>query len=81
MAGNSMKKEQNRQKELAYMRKVKQTMQPKSDAEREREKQVEQQAHPQSTGEKVSNFLYYYKVRILLILVAVAVGMVPRFAP
>ena len=75
MAGNSMKKEQNRQKELAYMRKVKQTMQPKSDAEREREKQVEQQAHPQSTGDKVSNFLYYYKVRILLILVAVAVGI------
>lgn len=76
MAGNSIKKEQNRQKELAYMRKVKQTMQPKSDAEREREKQMEQQVHPQSTGEKVSNFLYYYKVRLFLILVAVIVGII-----
>lgn len=67
MANNSIKRDQNRQKELAYIRKVKQTMQPKSTEERQKEIAAEQADHVRTAGSKVSDFLYYYKWRIVLI--------------
>lgn len=71
---SNLKKDQNRKKELAYMRMVKQTMQPKSDDERQKELAAEQAARPQTTGAKTSNFLYYYKWRIFVIALAVIGG-------
>lgn len=76
MANNSIKKDQNRQKELAYMRKIKQTMQPKSTEERQKEIAAEAVAATQTTGNKVANFFYYYKVRIILIAVLVLIAIV-----
>ncbi len=70
MANNSVKREQNRQKELAYIRKVKQTMQPKSTEERQKEIAAEQaasKAKRTGAGAAVSNFFYYYKWRIVII--------------
>lgn len=71
---NSIKKEQNRQKELAYMRKVKQTMQPKSDEERQRERAAEIAALPRKG--RVSNFFYHYKVQFILAVVLLAIAAV-----
>ncbi|PWL71563.1 MAG: hypothetical protein DBY25_05575 [Clostridiales bacterium] len=72
---SSIKKDQNRQRELAYIRQVKQTMKPKSDEERQREIAAEQAQHVQTTGEKVTNFLYYYKWRILLGIAVLIAGV------
>ena len=82
MANNSVKKDQNRQKELAYIRKVKQTMQPKSTEERQREIEAEQKERKEKrsgVGSAISNFFYYYKWRIILItllgLIVIIVGV------
>jgi hypothetical protein len=70
VANDSVKREQNRQKELAYIRKVKQTMQPKSTEERQKELAAEQtatKAKHTGFGSAVSNFFYYNKWKVLLI--------------
>ncbi len=67
MANNSVKRDQNRQKELAYIRKVKQTMQPKSTEERNREIAAEQAANPRTIGSRIADFFYLYKWRVVLI--------------
>ena len=75
MAINDFRKEQNKKRELAYMRMVKQTMLPKSTEERERERAAEQEEleKSQTTGKKIGNFFYHNKIRIIVIVIAAVI--------
>ena len=74
MANNSIKRDQNRQKELAYMRMIKQTMKPKSTEERQREIAAEEAAKKVTVESKISNFFYYYRKLIIVIVIVAIVG-------
>ena len=74
MANNSVKRDQNRQKELAYMRMIKQTMKPKSTEERQREIAAEEAAKTVTVENKISNFFYYYRKWIIVIALILIVG-------
>ena len=78
MTSKEYRKEQNRRRELAYMRMVKQTMQPKSTEERQRELAAaeEERAEKQTAKKRTENFFYYHKTRfIVAAIVLVVVGI------